>query len=144
MKNLSRLVKRMNVKVRQKRQMTLIDAAMKTMNAEQKEIFNLVVDLVKKHPETILYDKISNETLIVQPDLLVTIYKDSKDNMVAIDNHHGFHKQWFYEAAYHLITEIVNREAHRYRRKLKYTTRINIQEFIKGIIEKRQVEEIDK
>ena len=125
-------IKRSNVKTRQKRKAFEVRAAMKTMNFEQKEVFDLVVEKAKKYPKEIRYDKIDKETLIVLEDLIITIKMDGNDYKVFVDNHKGFHPQWFYEAAFNLLNDIVDTEAHRYRRRIKHGTRMNIRAFIKS------------
>ena len=111
------------------------------MNLDQRDVFDLVVDVAKKDPDCIRYDKKNPETILRQPTLLITIYKDDKDCMVAVDNHKGFHKQWFHEATWHYLNEIVDSEAHRIRRRDKHETRMNIRSFIKGIKEERNIED---
>lgn len=128
-------IKRSNVKTRKKRKAFEVKSAMKTMNFEQKEVFDLVVEKAKKYPESIRYDIIDKETLIVLKDLIITIKRDQNDFKVFIDNHKGFHPQWFYEAAFELLNAIVDIEAHRYRRGLKHETRMNIRSFLKSIRE---------
>lgn len=137
LKKLQYKIKRMNAKTRIKRRAVLERSALKTLNFEQKEIFDLVVGEARKHPEAIRYDRVDNETLIVLKDLIITIKSDSKDYMVYVDNHRGFHSQWFYQAAYALMNDIVDREAHRFRRKLKHETKMNIRAFLRGIVEDR-------
>lgn len=143
LKNLQYKIKRLNAKTRIKRRLVLEKDALRTLNFEQKEIFDLVVGEARKHPEAIRYDRIDNETLIVLKDLILTIKSDSKDYMVYIDNHRGFHSQWFYQQAYVLINEIVDREAHRFRRKLKHETKMNIRAFLRGIAEDRHAIEAE-
>jgi len=136
-------IKRMNVRTRQKRKESERNHALKLLNSEQKDVFDLVVMTVKKHPEKILYDKITGEVLIVEERMLFTLYHDTKDHMVSIHNHSGFHSQWFMESSYNYLMEIVNTEAHRYRRRLKYEVRTNIRNFLKGIIEEKQIEDAE-
>jgi len=135
LKKLQYKIKRMNAKTRIKRRSVLKKSALKTLNFEQKEIFDLVVGEARKHPEAIRYDRIDNETLIVLKDLIIMIKSDSKDYMVYIDNHQGFHSQWFYQAAYALMNDILDHEAHRFRRKLKHETKMNIRAFLRWIVE---------
>lgn len=136
LKKLQYRIKRMNVKVRIKYRSISEKSANKTLNFEQKEIFDLVVGEAKKHPEAIRYDRVDNETLIVLKDLIITIKSDSKDYIVFVDNHRGFHSQWFYQAAFDLMNEIVDKEAHRFRRKLKHEITMNIRAFLRDIVER--------
>ena len=136
-------IKRMNVRTRQKRKASERKHALSLLSSEQKDVFDLVVMTVKKHPEKILYDKVTGEVLIVEENRLFTMYHDSKDHMVSIHNHSGFHSQWFMESSYNYLMDIVNAEAHRYRRKLKYEVRMNIRNFLKGIIEEKQIEDAE-
>ena len=134
-------IKRLRAKSRIKRRKQEVKEAIGTMNSDQKAIFDLVVDLAKTHPESILYDKVEKETLIVLPSLLVTLLSGERDkSMVYLDNHQGFHKQPFDPTAFTLLNDLIDKEAHRYRRKLKHEVRLNIRAFINGIIESRKTE----
>lgn len=137
-KTFNNRVKRMNVRTRQKRNRIERESALKLMNIDQRDVFDLVVDIAKTDPDCIRYDKRDGETILRQPNLLITIYKDDKDYMVAVDNHKGFHKQWFHEATWALLNDIVDLEAHRIRRRDKHETRTNIRAFIKNIKDERK------
>lgn len=133
-------IKRMNVRTRQKRKALEKNTALSLLNSEQKDVFELVEMTAKKHPERILYDKLTGEVLIAEENRLFTLYRDSKDCMVAVHNHSGFHSQWLMADSYNYLMGIVDTEAHRYRRKLKHEIRMNIRNFLKGIIEEKQDE----
>jgi hypothetical protein len=132
-------IARMNVKTRQRRKAKIAKHAISLMNYEQKDVFNTVMLIVKLHPERILYDNKVNETLIVEDTRLISMSKnESKQCVVFISNHTGFHPQWFHESSYNYLIELVDIEAHRYRRKLKHQVKLNIRNFIHGIIEGKQ------
>jgi hypothetical protein len=139
--NISYRIKRHNVGVRQKRDLVLAKNATSLMNIDQKNYFDIVLKLVKKHPEYIKYDKITNETLIIGKSIVVTLYHSDKDYMVKIENHRDFPSpQWFHETSYHYLISIIDKEAHRFRRKLLKEARDNKSEVINRI---KEIEGID-
>jgi len=134
-------IKRLNVKTRQRNKLRLAMNSLSLMSIEQKEVFDLVVMSVRKHPERILYDKITGETLILENDRLISLYHSDREYLVSIHNHVGFHSQWFREETFNYLQSIVDGEAHRYRRKLKHEVRMNILNFIRGIVKEKELED---
>lgn len=97
-------------------------------------MFELIENIAKQKPEAIRYVKFENETLIIVEDVTITLKKNGK---VYIDNHTGFHSQWFSDTAFALLNSIVDTEAHRYRRKLKYEAKCNRIRFLQSIVDKQ-------
>lgn len=97
-----------------------------SMNSEQRKIFDLVVQITTDYPESILYDKITEETMITREHLLISMLND----VVHIDNTTGFHPERLPKSAYLLLLHIVDKNAHRYRRGLKYQTKLNLLSFL--------------
>ena len=105
--------------------------AMKLMNNDQLRAFHLVERVSSKCPECIYYDKFDgeSETLLTQKRLLITLHNKA----VSIDNHKGFHTEYLPEESFNLLMRIVDKNAHRFRRKLKYEVRLNIRAFMDSI-----------
>ena len=106
----------------------------KKITSEQRDMFYLVSRVVSANNDKILFDPVSKETLIVLPEALYII----KNNEISILNHNRFVTTWFYDDLYEHVLEIINREAHRYRRKLKYQSTKNIREFINSQLPKEE------
>lgn len=134
-------IKRMKVKARQRRKLRLGLNSLSSITTEQKEVFDLVVMSVRKHPDQIRYDKITGETLILEDTRLISLYNSDREYQVLIHNHVGFHSQWFREETFNYLQSIVDGEAHRYRRKLKHEVKMNILNFIRGIVKEKELED---
>jgi hypothetical protein len=93
----------------------------------------------KQHPDSIRYDKSAEETIILGANILITIFEFGKEHLVSIDNHNGFHTQWFYESTFGLLNHKVDVEAHRHRRGLKHEKKMHIRNFLTSVTE-QQVE----
>ena len=101
----------------------------KSMSIEQREIFGLVVQVSSDYPEAILYDRFDKgieETMIYRPHLLIIMSNET----VQIMNTKGFHPEKMPKSAYLLLENIVDKNAHRYRRGLKYSTKQNLISFL--------------
>lgn len=130
---LSYRIKRMNVKSRQKKRAAQEKRILAMLDREQKAVYDLVIKTAKKHSDKILYDKITGEVLIVERARLFTLIDSGKEHVISIHNHKGFHNQWFPEIAFDHLLTIVNLEAHRYRRGLKFDVRMNIRAFLESV-----------
>jgi hypothetical protein len=137
-------IARMKVRARKRGTIAHERRIMNLMSVEQKQVFDLVVNLAKKYPDEIRYDKDPEETTIIIPDVLITIYAGNKEKLVSIDNHTGFHTQWFYESVFVFLNHKVDIEAHRYRRRLKYEVKMRIREFLNHIIDKETSPELNE
>ena len=92
---------------------------MKTMNSTQLKSFNGVIKTCKETPESIHYDKITGETLLFLKEQHVTI--TLKSNTVSTHNHVKFGPPvWFTDEQFKYLNSIIDMEAHRYRRRLKW------------------------
>lgn len=131
--NIQYRLKRWSVRARQKRRFVREQRILNMLDREQRAVYDLVIKTAKNHPDKILYDTLTEEILIVEKTRLFTLFNANKERIVSIHNHKGFHNQWFPETAFDHLTSIVNREAHRYRRGLKYDVRMNIRSFIESV-----------
>jgi len=122
-------VKRNSAKKQIRRRRQWDDKIRKSLNKQQLETFELVEQLSSDYPESIMYDKYSDfeETMIRLPHLLVTM----SDYTVHVNNTTGFNPASLPKPAYNHLMNIVDRNAHRYRRGLRYETQSNISAFIK-------------
>ena len=103
--------------------------ALAKLNVEQLKVFNLVMDLAIKNNNCIRFDPKIEETLIVMPEILITITKYK----VVIQNSHGFLTTQFRDDAYEIMDEALTKEAHKERRKLKHDVKIRINQFLNKI-----------
>jgi len=97
-----------------------------SMDSNQLKTFQGILKLCKSNPEGIRYDKLTGETLIILKDVIITLI----DNKVDTYNHQGFAHQWFTDAQYKFFITMIDIEAHRYRRRLKFEVRTNLNKFL--------------
>ena len=122
---IKRIIVRYKQSLRTKRQLK----ALKKLNSEQSITFLKVKDIAIKNRTAIKFDNESNEILIILPKMLITLI----DGTVKIHNTTGFVSIDFPIEGYELLVQVVNREAHKERRKLKYEVKLRILEFINSI-----------
>ena len=124
-------IKKAYVRFKQRARKKGQDMAFKNMSLEQMKVFNMVKDLSVKHNESIRFDPTSNEIIIALTKMLVTL----KGETVYIHNTTGFMSMTIPTEAYDYLVEIVEKQAHRERRKLKKEVKDRINEFLNKIIE---------
>ena len=115
------------------------DMAFKHMSLEQNKVFNMVKDLAIKYNEAIRFDPTSDEIIIaitknlvnVKGEMLITL----KGETVYIHNTTGFMSMSIPTEAYEVLVKVVEKQAHRERRKLKKEVKDRINEFLNKIIE---------
>lgn len=105
--------------------------AFKKISAEQIKVFNMVKDIAVKYNSAIKFDPKSDEILIILPKMLVTL----KGETVYIHNTTGFMSMMIPSEAYEILVELIEKEAHKERRKLKHDVKKRINEFLNQIIE---------
>jgi hypothetical protein len=127
-------LKRLIVKYKKRIKFKNEEKIVSRMTKQQLSVFNTVKDVVSKNRSSIMFDPMSRETLVVLPDMLITL----KHDMVYIDNTSGFLSVKYDIRAHQLLTNFINSEVHRERRKLKYEVKQRINEFIKKISEESE------
>ena len=110
--------------------------ALNAMSIEQTKTYNMVKDLAIKHRDCIKFDPYSLEILIVLPKMLITLKSDT----VYIHNTNGFLTVSLRTDVYEMLVKIIQIEAHRERRKLKYEVKLRINDFINKITESNNLE----
>ena len=106
-------------------------SALKRMNHEQMKAYNMVKSFATRHNDSIRFDPHSDEILILLPKMLITL----KDSTIYIHNTTGFLTIPIETAPYEMLIDIIEIEAHRNRRKLKYEVKQRIEEFLTKISE---------
>ena len=135
--NLSYIYKRFHVRTKLKFRANKYNKAIASLNQEQVKVFHMIMSMAEKNSDDIKFDPESQETLIVLPEMLVTITPYT----VHIDNTHGFRSTIFPQDAYEIMDDKLNKEAHRVRRKLKYDVKMRINTFLNNVMEKYDLEE---
>lgn len=129
--SISYKIKKARVKFRQKTIKRGHDIAFRHMSIEQFKVFNMVKDLATKYNEAIRFDPTSDEIIIALTKMLVTL----KGETVYIHNTTGFMSMTIPTEAYEELVRIVQKNAHRERRKLKKEVKDRINEFLNKIID---------
>lgn len=124
-------IKKSTVRFRKRMKAKRERIAFKHISAEQLKVFNMVKDLAVKHNSAIKFDPRSDEILIILPKMLVTL----KGETVYIHNTTGFMSMIIPSEAYEILVELIQKEAHKERRKLKHEVKGRINEFLNKIIE---------
>lgn len=124
---LSKLIVRFRQRMKRKNEKIAFDK----ISAEQIRVFNMVKDLAIKYNSAIKFDPKSDEILFILPKMLVTL----RGQTVYIHNTTGFMSMVIPLEAYKILVDIIEKEAHKERRKLKYEVRLRINEFLSKIIE---------
>jgi len=104
--------------------------ALTKLNKEQMKVFNLVSGIAIQDKSSIKFDNQTSEILLILPKMLITL----NGNNVSIDNTTGFLSTDFPIDAFYLLVEIINKEAHKERRRLKHEAKLRIHAFIDKII----------
>ena len=123
------LARRAKLRLRHRSQATKIKRLLKRMNSTQLKTFNGVVKTCKENPETIRYDKVTGETLILfeAQNVIITL----KNNTVSTYNHTKFGPPvWFTDEQFKYLNSLIDMEAHRYRRRLKWEITDNTNKFL--------------
>lgn len=107
------------------------DIAMKNLSIEQLRVIKQVTEYAVKHNEAIKFDPKSDEILIILPEVLVTL----KGETIYIHNTHGFLPMPIPTEAYEMLVEVIEKEAHKERRKLKYEVKQRIHKFLDQLTE---------
>lgn len=121
---------RMNVRTRQRREKFVFNSGYRLLTKEELAMVKKIEDLAIKHRDGIRYDPESQEILIIAPDVLIVLKKKGK---IEINNHNGFAQMVIPDNAFSLLTKIIDREAHRERRRLKNEVKQNLRSFINKI-----------
>lgn len=129
--SISYKIKKARVRFKQRAIKKGHDIAFKHMSIEQLKVFNMVVDLATKYNDAIRFDPSSDEIIIALPKMLVTL----KGEIVYIHNTTGFMSMSIPTEAYDDLVRVVERHAHRERRKLKKEVKDRINDFLNKIIE---------
>ena len=111
---------------RQNQKIAEYDRAMKNLTVEQVMTFNRVKDLAVANNSMIKFDPKTNEILIDLSHILIII----KGNKVYIQNSTVFHIQEFYSNTIDFLRDIIEREAHRDRCKLKHEAKQRIRSLL--------------
>lgn len=122
-------VNKMIVRIRQRSEERNRKIAFEKMNVEQLKVFSLVQDLAIKNNAAIKFDNETTEILIILPKMLITLHGGS----ISIDNTTGFLTVNLPIEAYDLLVCIVNKEAHKERRRLKFEVKGRIHDFLNKI-----------
>lgn len=124
-------IKKVRVRLRQSAIKKGHNMAFKHMSLEQLKVFNMVKDVATKYNDAIRFDPKSDEIIIALTKMLVTL----KGETVYIHNTTGFMSMTIPTEAFEELVRIVERHAHRERRKLKKEVKDRINEFLNKIIE---------
>lgn len=121
--------RRAKIRLHQHAQKSKAKRLIKTMNSTQLKTFNGVIKTCKENPESIRYDKITGETLFFLKEQHVSI--TLKNNTISTHNHIKFGPPvWFTNEQFKYINQIIDIEAHRYRRRLKWEITDNTNKFL--------------
>lgn len=112
---------RLKVKLKQRYELREKNRIFKGEPREHLDLVQQVLNTAKSHNNCIFFDPSSNETLIIFADAIYTVSAQT----ISIDNHSNFIQMKVAVNIYEWLLEELKREAHRYRRKLKYTARQN-------------------
>jgi hypothetical protein len=121
---------RMNVRTRQRRNRAVINSGYKLLTKEEFDMVKKIEELAIKFNDKIKFDPEADEVIIDIPDILVVLKKKGR---IEVNNHDGFAQMTIPDNAFNLLMMIINREAHRDRRRLKYKSKQNLNAFIKKI-----------
>lgn len=124
--SINRKIKKLVIRFRQRMKLKREKFAFSHMTKEQTKVYTMVVNYAKKHREDIRFDPESDEILIVMEHMLITL----KGEVVHILNSHGFYPAPIPTEAYEILTEIIKKEAHKDRRRLKNDVKIRINKFL--------------
>lgn len=128
--NLNYKLNRFYVKHKQNRKARKYKNAIAKLNREQLDVFNYIMKTGVINSENIMFDPEVEETMIVLPEILVTINKYK----VTIDNTHGFMPTDFPNDAYEIMESFLKKEGHRVRRKLKHEVKMRKRIFVNNIV----------
>jgi hypothetical protein len=104
---------------------------MKQLSIEQLRVIKQVTEYAVNHNELIRYDLKSDEILIALTDVLVTL----KGETIYIHNTNGFLPTPIPTEAYEMLLEVIEKEAHKDRRRLKYEVKQRIHNFLDQLSE---------
>ena len=124
--SLSYKIKKARVRFKQNMIQKRNNIAMKHVSIEQSRVIQQVINFAVKYNSAIKFDPKSDEILIILPDVLVTL----KGESVYIHNTHGFLPMPIPTEAYEMLVEVIEKEAHKERRKLKYEVKQRIHKFL--------------
>jgi len=127
--NIMYKIKRLLVKYKQKSNKKNRIKALKALSKEQLTVLTKVNNFAIKNNREIKFDPASDEILIVLPKMLITL----KNHTVFVHNTNGFYPCEFPNEAYKLMTDVIYKEAHRERRKLKHEVKERINDFLSRI-----------
>jgi hypothetical protein len=96
------------------------------MTKEQTKVYSMVTNYAKKFREDIRFDPESDEILIVMEHMLISL----KGEVVHILNSHGFYPSNIPSEAYEILVDVIKKEAHKDRRRLKNDVKIRINKFL--------------
>jgi len=96
------------------------------MTKEQMKVYSMVTNYARKFREDIRFDPESDEILIVMEHMLISL----KGEVVHILNSHGFYPSSIPSEAYEILVDVIKKEAHKDRRRLKNEVKIRINKFL--------------
>jgi hypothetical protein len=128
-------LKKLYVRIKEKSKDKNKSKILKKFTKEQTKIFNLVSTLAIQDKSSIKFDNQTSEVLLILPKMLITL----NGNNVSIDNTTGFLSIDFPIEGFNLLVEVINKEAHKERRRLKHEVKLRIHDFIDNIIKTGEI-----
>ena len=121
---------RINVHTRQKKNKLIRNSGYKLLTKEEFAMVKKIETLAIKYRKGIQFDPQAQETLIITPNILIVL---KQKGHIDINNHHGFAQMVIPDSAFNLLMMIIEREAHRERRRLKNEVKQSLKAFIDKI-----------
>lgn len=128
--NLSYKIKKVVVRFKLRMKKKRNDLALKHMSIEQLKVFYRVKELAIAHNDSIKFDPASDEIIMHFPKLLITL----KGETVYIHNTTQFVPMTIPAEAYAMLVEILQKEAHKERRKFKLEVKKRLNVFLDNIV----------
>ena len=123
-------IKKKIIRYRKRLKETRDNAQLKQLSIEQMKVFKMIKELAVKHNSEIVFDPQSDEIIFNLPKMLVTMKSDT----VHIHNTNGFISMNLPAGVYQILVEIIYKEGHKERRRLKNEAKKRINSFLDEII----------
>lgn len=119
-------IKRNIVKYRNRIKQKSIVNSLGKLTTDELNLYNKIAYISKENKKDIRFDPVSNEILITLPNMLIIL----NNKKVSIYNTTGFLNMELPDDTYNILVGIIQYEAHRERRRLKFETKKRINNFL--------------
>ena len=119
-------IKRKLVKFRNDKTKKFSDNLKSLITPEQLSLYRMVEDVAIKNNSNIVFDPFSSEIIISLPNILIIL----EGPIITVHNTNGFYSTEMNPTATTKLVDIIQREAHKERRKFKYQAKLRLQKFL--------------